>query len=173
MEPIAPSPMRMESSNRLMKYWMCKDWLSCSLKMCEASSALGLHQRCDGAHQVVLGEDLEARVVHFHEDGGIFVAEDVSDALDGSGARYFRQRLAHHFADDEFTEILALQRHGQNLVFINGAGGHVFLEDRDLRNDLILHGFQRDENGLISPCDHQFANLAGLVFGVHHFAGGD
>src|SRR5260370_29134472 len=134
MEPIAPSPMRIESVYRSLKGWIFKGGLSCSLKMCEASSAVGLHQRCVGAHQVVLGEDLEARVVHVHEDGGIFVAEDVSDALDGSGARYFRQRLAHHFADDEFTEILALQRHGQNLVFINGADGNVFLEDRDLRN---------------------------------------
>src|SRR5260370_26234193 len=129
MEPLASQPMRMEALNRSLKSWIFQAGLSCSLKMGEASSALGLHQRCDGAHQVVLGEDLEARVVHFHEDCGIFVAEDVSDALDGSGARYFRQRLAHHFADDEFTEILAFQRHGPNLVFINGADGNVFLED--------------------------------------------
>src|SRR5712664_4480665 len=79
--------------------------------MCEAPSAFLFHEAGDGAHQVVLGEDLEARVAHFHEDCGIFVAEDVGDALDRSSARHLRQRLAHYFADDELAQILALQRH--------------------------------------------------------------
>src|SRR5229473_7547235 len=136
-------------------------------------SALGFHEAGDGAHQIVFGEDLETGVAHFHEDGGIFVAEDVGDALDRRGARHLRQGLAHHFAHDQFAQILALQRHGQDLVFVDGADGNVFLEDGNLRNVLVLHGFQRVEYSLIRARDDQFAHFAGLVLGVHHFAGGD
>src|SRR6266446_1942332 len=142
-------------------------------RFAQAHSALGFHETGDGAHQIVFGEDLETGVTHFHEDGGIFVAKDVGDALDGSGARHLRQRLAHHFADDELAEIFALQRHGQNLVFVNRADGNVFLEDGNLRNVLVLHGFQRVEYSLIRARDDQFAHFAGLVLGVDHFAGGD
>src|SRR6266404_1676149 len=142
-------------------------------RFAQSHSALGFHEAGDGAHQIVFGEDLETGVAHFHEDGGIFVAQDVGDALDRRGARHLRQGLAHHFAHDQFAQILALQRHGQDLVFVDGADGNVFLEDGNLRNVLILHGFQRVEHGLIRARDDQFADFAGLVLGVHHFAGGD
>src|SRR6267154_1601403 len=139
----------------------------------ELASALGIHKRGHGAHQIVFGQDLEARVAHLHEDGWIFVAEDIGHTLNGSGAWHLRQRLAHHFAYHKLAQIFALQRHGQDLIFVNGADGNIFLEDRDLRNVLVLHSFQGVENGLIRASDHQFTDFAALVFGVHHFAGGD
>jgi len=48
-----------------------------------------------------------------------------------------------------------------------------FLQDRDLRDILFLHGLQRVENSLIGARNHQFADFAGLPLGVDDFRGGD
>ena len=79
----------------------------------------------------------------------------------GAFLRHLRQRLAHHFANDQLAQILALQRQIQDLVFVDRADGNVFLEDGNLRNVLLLHGFQRVKNGLVRTRDDQFANFAG------------
>jgi len=34
------------------------------------------------AHQIILGENFETRLVHFTTYGGIFVAQDVGDTFD-------------------------------------------------------------------------------------------
>ncbi len=94
------------------------------------------------------------------------MAEDLGDALDRRIPGHLRERLAHHFANDKLAKILALQREVQDLVFVNRADGNVFLEDRNLRNVLLLHGFQSMKNGLVRARDNQFANFAGRVFGV-------
>ena len=96
---------------------------SCRLSFASGNlrSAFLFHEAGDGAHEVVLGENLEARFAHFDEDGGILVAQNVRDALDGRAARDLRQRLAHHFADDELAQIFSLQREIQNLVFVDRA----------------------------------------------------
>ena len=135
--------------------------------------SLLLDQRGDGAHQIVLREDFESCAVHFDEDGGIFVAENVGDALDGRVAGNARKRLAHDFADDEFAQVLTLQRHSENLVFVDRADGQILFEDGNLRNVLLLHGFQRMKNGLIGARDDQLADFAGFVLGVDDFSGGD
>src|SRR6266852_4158272 len=95
-------------------------------------SALLLHERSDGAHEVVLGEDLETRVAHFDKDRGILMAEDVRDALDGRGPRHLRQRLAHHFANDELAKILALQGKVEYLIFVDHADRKILLKHRYL-----------------------------------------
>src|SRR5271157_3054177 len=136
-------------------------------------SAFLFHQAGDGAHQIILGEYLELRFFHFHEDRGVLVAQNIGDAFDGSRLGNQRQRLAHHFAHDEFAQVFALQRQGQNLVFIHGADEHIFLKNGDLRNILFLHGFQRVENGLVGPGNHQLADLAGSPFGGDDFRGSD
>src|SRR5438876_11908280 len=100
--------------------WLLARWLLAFL----------FHEAGDGAHQVVLGEDLETRVAHFDKHRGILAAEDLRDALDGRGPRDLWQRLAHHFANDELAEILALQGEVENLVLVNRADGEVLLEDR-------------------------------------------
>jgi hypothetical protein len=71
-----------------------------SWKISAHALAFLFHEGGDGAHQIVFGENLEFGAVHFHEDGGIFVAQDVGDALDGRRCRNARQRLAHDFAND-------------------------------------------------------------------------
>src|SRR5256885_15181890 len=72
-------------------------------------SALLFHEAGDGAHEVVFGEDLETSIAHFDKDRRVLMAEEVGDALDGCAPGHLRQRLAHYFADDQLTKILALQ----------------------------------------------------------------
>src|SRR5579862_274868 len=136
-------------------------------------SAFLFHEAGYSAHQVVFGEDLEVGFVHFHEDGRIFVAEDAGDAFDGGGFGDFGKRSAHDFADDQLAQIFALQREGQDLVFIDRADGRTVLEDGNLRNVLLLHGFERVKNGLIGTRDDELAHFPSLMFGVHDFRGGD
>ena len=83
------------------------------------SAFCGFHEAGDGAHEVVLGENLETVVAHFDEDRGILVTQNVRDALDRSGSRNLWKRLAHHFAHYQLAQILALQRQIQNLILIN------------------------------------------------------
>ena len=47
------------------------------------SLAFLFHEAGNGAHQIVFGEDFEFGAVHFDENGGIFVTENVGDALNG------------------------------------------------------------------------------------------
>ncbi len=101
------------------------------------------------------------------------MAEHVGDTLDGRRTRDSGKRLAHHFAHNQFAQVLALQGESENLVFVNGADGQSFFKDRDLRDILFLHGFQRVENSLIRPRNHKFADFAGLPLGVDDFRGGD
>src|SRR6202030_3396766 len=98
----------------------------------EMRSTFLFHEAGDGAHQIVFGENLEMRISHIDKDRGILVAEDVGDALDGRGLRHLRQRLAHHFADDELAKILALQREVKYLVFVDRADRNIFLKYRNL-----------------------------------------
>src|SRR6266566_1258900 len=136
-------------------------------------SALLFHEAGDGAHEVVFGEDLKTRVAHFDKDRRVLMAEDVGDALDGCGPGHLRQRLAHNFADDELTKILALQGEVEYLVFVNCADRNILLKYWNLRNVLLLHGLEGVENGLVRPRDDQFAHFAGRVFGVDDFRCGD
>src|SRR5260370_7525711 len=101
------------------------------------------------------------------------MTEDVGDALDGRGLRNLRQRLAHHFADDELAKVLALQGEGENLVFVDCADRKILLEHWNLRNVLLLHGLQSVENSLVGPRDDELADLAGGLFGVDAFRPGD
>src|SRR6266705_1609063 len=139
----------------------------------EMRSAFLFHEAGDGAHQIVLGEDFEVSVAHLDKNRGILVTEDVSDALDGRGPGHLWQRFAHHFANDELTKILALQREVEYLVFVDRADRNIFLKYRNLRNVLLLHGLQGVENSLVGPRDDEFAHLAGGVFGVDNFRSGD
>src|SRR5258708_2213867 len=95
------------------------------------------------------------------------------DALDRSGFGNFWQRRAHRFADDQLLQFLALPGEGQDLVFVGGADRKIFLEHRNLRNVLLLHGFERVKNGLVWAHDNQFANFAGFALGVDHIGRGD
>src|SRR6266567_896253 len=131
------------------------------------------HEAGDGAHQIVLGEDFETRVAHFDKDRRILVAEDLRDALDGRGLRHLRERLAHHFADDELAKILALQRKIEDLVFVDRADGNVFLENGNLRDVLLLHGLQGVKDGLVRTRNDQFTNFAAGVLRVNDFRRGD
>src|SRR6202521_5544481 len=139
----------------------------------EMRSAFLFHEAGDGAHQIVLGEDFEVSVAHLDKNRGIFMTECVSDALDGRGPGHLRQGLAHHFANDELAKILALQGEVEYLVFVDRADRNIFLKYRNLRNVLFLHGLQGVENSLVGPRDDEFAHLAGGVFGVDDFRGGD
>src|ERR1700731_1093183 len=139
----------------------------------EMRSAFLFHEAGDGAHQIVLGEDFEVSVAHLDKNRGILMTEDVSDALDGRGPGHLRQRLAHHFANDEFAKILALQREVEYLVFVDRADRNIFLKYRNLRNVLFLHGLQGVENSLVRPRDDEFAHLAGGVLGADDFRSGD
>src|SRR5579885_2404435 len=94
-------------------------------------------------------------------------------ALDGSGAGNAGKRLAHDFADDELAKVFPLQRESENLIFVNCADGKIFLEDGNLRDVLLLHGFEGVKNGLVRASDDQLANFAGLMLGVNDFGGGD
>src|SRR6266567_302707 len=151
IEPIAPSAMRIESFNLPLKSRIFTVCDSCLRKnpTREWISTLLFHEAGDGAHQIVLGEDFETRVAHFDKDRGILVAEYLRDALDGRGLRHLRERIAHHFANDEFAKILALQRKIEDLVFVNRADGNVFLENGNLRDVLLLHGLQGMKDGLV------------------------
>ena len=101
------------------------------------------------------------------------MTQNVCHALDGRGPGYLRQRLVHDFANDQFAKVFPLQRQMQNLVFVDRSNGKIFLEHRDLRDVLLLHGLQRVKNGLIGPRNHQLAYFAGAMLGVDHFLGGD
>src|SRR5258708_21201829 len=101
------------------------------------------------------------RISHIDKDRGILVAEDVGDALDGRGPRHLWQWLAHHFANDEFAKILALQGEIEYLVFVNRADRKVLLKYWNLRNVLLLHGLQGVENSLVRPRNNKLAHLAG------------
>src|SRR5258708_6532423 len=136
-------------------------------------SALLFHEAGDGAHQIVLGEDLETRVAHLDKDRGILMAEDVCDALDRRGSRHLRQRIAHHFANHELAKILALQGQVEDLVLVDRADGKILLEHRNLRNVLLLHGLQRVKHRLVRPRNDEFAHLAGSVLGVDDFSHGN
>src|ERR1700730_3333722 len=174
-EPIAPSAIRMESFSRSLRSSIFNFCTSCpwGCRREKFPSALLIHEAGDGTHEVVLGENLETRFAHFDEHGGILVTQNVCHALDGRGPGYLRQRLAHHFADDQFAQVFPLQRQMQNLVFVDGSHREIFLEHRDLRDVLLLHGLQRVKDGLIGPRNHQLAYFAGSMFGVDHFLGGD
>src|SRR6266581_5377837 len=175
IEPIAPSAIRIESFSRALKSRIFTVCDSCLQKNSarEWISTLLFHEAGDGAHEVVLGEDLEARVAHFDKDRRILVAEDLRDALDGRGLRHLRERLAHHFANDELAKILALQREIQDLVFIDRADGNVFLENGNLRDVLLLHGLQGVKDGLVRTRNDQFTNFAAGVLRVNDFRRGD
>src|SRR6267143_790737 len=175
IEPIAPSAMRIESLSLSLKSWIFTVAFSCLLKLRhgETRSAFLLHEAGDGAHEIVFGEDLEVRIAHVDKNRGVLVAQDVRDALDRRGPRNLRQGRAHHFTDDELAKILALQREIQNLVFIDRANGDVFFENGNLRDVLLLHGFQGVENSLIGARDDQLAHLSNGVFGVDDFRYGD
>src|SRR6266571_2650175 len=175
IEPIAPSAIRMESFSRSLKSRIFTVRVSCLLKIFarEMRSAFLFHEAGDGAHQIVLGEDFEVSVAHLDKNRGIPVTEDVSDALDGRGPGHLWQRFAHHFANDELTKILALQREVEYMVFVDRADRNIFLKHRYLRNVLLLHGLQGVENSLVRPRDDEFAHLAGGVFGVDDFRSGD
>src|SRR5437879_9349151 len=97
-------------------------------------SALLFHEAGDGAHEVVFGEDLETSIAHFDKDRRVLMAEEVGDALDGCAPGHLRQRLAHYFADDQLTKILALQGEVEYLVFVNCADRNILLKYWDLRN---------------------------------------
>ena len=126
-EPIAPSAIKIEFFRRSLKSWIFKTRSSCLLNCArDLRSAFGFHEAGDGAHEVVLGENLEARFAHFDEDGGILVTQNVRDAIDRRGARNLRQRLAHDFAHDELVQIFALQRESQNLIFVDRADRQLF-----------------------------------------------
>src|SRR5438876_5901929 len=99
--------------------WLLARWLLAFL----------FHEAGDGAHEIVLGEDLEARVAHFDKHSGILMAEDLRDALDGRGARHLRQRIAHHPTNNQFAKVLALQSKAEDLIFVNRADGKVLLEN--------------------------------------------
>src|SRR5216684_4227528 len=101
------------------------------------------------------------------------MAEDLGNALDGRSPGHLRQRLAHHFANHKLAKILALQRKIQDLVLVDRADGNVFLENRNLRYVLLLHGFQSMKNGLVRARNHQFTNFAGRAFGIDDFPCGD
>src|SRR6202158_2792249 len=139
----------------------------------EMRSTFLFHEAGDGAHQIVLSEDLEMRIPHIHKDRRILVAEDVGDALDGRGLRHLRQRFAHHFANDEFAKVLALQGEGKYLVFVNRADRKILLKYWDLRNVLLLHGLQCVKNSLVRARNDELADVAGGVFGVDDFRRGD
>src|SRR5215469_12556055 len=111
IEPMAPSATRIESFSRSVKSWIFTFAFSCDPgnARCLKRSALLFHQTRDRAHQVVLGENFELRFLEFHKDSGIFVAENVGDALDRRGPRNSRQRLAHHFPHHQLPQVLALQ----------------------------------------------------------------
>src|SRR6266851_4850253 len=175
IEPIAPSAMRIESFSRPLKsriFTVCDSCLRKNLAR-EWISTLLFHEAGDGAHEVVLGQDFEACVTHLDKDRGIFVAKDMRDALDGRGLRHLRERLAHHFANDELAKILALQREIQDLVLVDCADGNVFLEDGNLRNVLLLHGLQGVKDGLVRTRNDQLANFATGMLGVDDFRCGD
>ena len=157
--------MRIEFFRRSLKSRIFKSVASCLLRYASGNwrSAFLFHEAGDGAHEVVLGENLEARVAHFDENGGILVAQNVRDALDRRAPRDLRQRLAHHFAHDQLAKIFPLQRQIQDLVFVDRADGKIFLEDRNLRNVLFLHGFQRVKYGLIRTRNDQFADFSGVM----------
>src|SRR6267143_1035877 len=53
------------------------------------------------------------------------------------------------------------------------ANGDVFFENGNLRDVLLLHGFQGVENSLIGARDDQLAHLSNGVFGVDDFRYGD
>src|SRR5271168_4497791 len=150
-DPMAPSAMRMESFSRSLNssiFTFCYLVIG-SLRRSVWRSALLFHQPGDGAHQVVLGEDFEACAIQFDENRGIFVAKNVRDALHRRAAGNPRDGLAHHFANHQFAQILALQGEIEDLVLIHGAHGNVFLKNGNLRNVLFLHGLQRVEHRLI------------------------
>src|SRR5204863_714308 len=130
--------------------WLLARWLLAFL----------FHEAGDGAHQVVLGEDLETRVAHFDKHSGILMAEDLRDALDRRGPRDLRQGIAHDFANNELAKILALQGQVENLVFVDRADGKVFLKNRNLRNVLLLHGLKRVKTRLVGPRDDKLAHFA-------------
>src|SRR5580704_9527706 len=174
-EPIAPSAMRMECFRRSLKSWIFKSVASClrDTRAGTGCSAFLFHEAGDRAHQVVLGENLEARAAHFDENRWILVAQNVRDTLDRGAARDLRQRFAHHFAHHQLAEIFALQREVQDLIFVNRADRKIFLEDRNLRDVLLLHGLQRVEDGLVGTRDDQFADFPGVMFRADHFASGN
>ena len=66
------------------------------------------------------------------------MAEDVRDAPDRSVGGNLRKRRAHHFADHQLAQVFSLQREIQNLVFVNGADGMLFLKNGNLRNVRLL-----------------------------------
>src|SRR5579863_9028803 len=138
IEPIAPSAMSIESFSRSLKSRIFKSvspyFSGC--RRADKNSTLLFHEAGDGAHQIVFGENFEFGAVHFHEDGGIFVAENVSDPLDGRRAGNARERLTHDFAHNEFAQVFALERHGEDLIFVDRADGKIFFEDGNLRNVL-------------------------------------
>src|SRR6202171_4232871 len=147
--------------------------MSTVASLMEMRSTFLFHEAGDGAHKIVLSEDLEMRISHIHKDRRILVAEDVGDALDGRGLRHLRQRFAHHFANDEFAKVLALQGEGKYLVFVNRADRKILLKYWDLRNVLLLHGLQCVKNSLVWPRGDKLTHLAGGVFGVDDFRRGD
>src|SRR5277367_3908801 len=80
-EPIAPSAMRIEFFRRSLKSRIFKSVASCLLRYASGNqgSAFLIHEAGHRAHEVVLGENLEARVAHFHEHRGILVTQNVRD----------------------------------------------------------------------------------------------
>src|SRR5271165_579294 len=154
-EPIAPSAMRMESlSSSLKSRIFTIPGPIFENKLRALRLAFLLHERGDGAHEVVLGENFKVCVAHVHEDRRILVAQDIGDAFHRSVARDLRHGLAHHFAHHKFAQVFALQRHGEDLIFVHRADGKILLKYRDLRNVLLLHGFQCVEDRLIWARDN-------------------
>ncbi len=145
--------------------------LNCRVHLEKENSALLFHDAGDGVHEVEFGEDFEFAVGHFDEDGGAGMAEEMGDALDGRIAGDARKCFGHDFADDEFAQIFPLQREIQNLVLVNRADGIVVLENRQLRNVLLLHDVQRVKNGLIGASDDELAMLAVLQFDANDVGG--
>ncbi len=101
------------------------------------------------------------------------MAQNVRYALDRRGLCHLRQRIAHHFAHHELTQILPLQREVQDLIFIDRADRQTLFKHGNLRNILFLHGFQCVKNSLIGTRHHQFAHFAARVLCFHHFRRGD
>src|ERR1700733_16052110 len=83
-EPIAPSAIRIECLSRSLKSRIFKSIASCLLRYASENvrSALLIHEAGDGAHEVVLGENLKTRVAHFDKYRGILVAQDVRHPFD-------------------------------------------------------------------------------------------
>src|SRR5271156_5449786 len=129
-EPMAPSAMSIEPfSNSLKSRIFTMRFPVWRITLRARTSAFLFHKRGYGAHEVILGENFKMCAAHVHEHRGIFVAENVGDAFDGRVAGDLRHRLAHHFAHHQLAQILALQRHGENLILVNGADGHCFFKN--------------------------------------------